>query len=276
MLSNNTTATFSQLPVEPPPEKPPRVFTYESPSRTLSPEVEIKYVSKCQNGGCADPNNEETPPEQQRSTRLPSPKVLPRISPWSDIDPEPALPVRIDKSRPIGLQQFEPLNFKERQSSDEGHSTTGYRSRSISSDVMDDSESHPPVPLPRKRINPLKKQEALPDQNPVDIQQASVETTDSGVYSPVMKTDLSLDTNPPASPLTVSRLSSNEQEFVDSPSFAPCLASESSLSETDEERSYFFRKRKTVHSRSAEDKCSATSAGNDFDFESFVLNLEMK
>lgn len=267
--------TFPQLPEHPAPEKPPRTFTYELPAQNASPEAPSQ-TSRSNNSECTDSGEKRKSPEQCRSSRQSSPK-LSRLSPWSDIDTDPTLPERIDKSRPLGvMHSLESLSFKERQSSDEGHSTIGYRSRSMSSDVVDESEPRVPVPLPRKRMNPLKKQQAIPDQIIVDNQQSSVDTTDSGIFSPGIKAQMSSDTNPPTSPLVTSRFSSYDQESVDSPSFAHCLASESSLSETEDDRKPqvkssggFFRKRKAAHSRSAEEKHSATSAGNCFNLQCF-------
>ncbi|KAG8178559.1 hypothetical protein JTE90_023251 [Oedothorax gibbosus] len=171
-----------------------------------------------------------------------TPKVLPRVSPWNGIDPEPTIPRRIDHSRPLGTAyQYESCSenhaHRERQSSDEGHCTIGCRSRSTSSEVIDESETLTPVPLPRKRLSPLKKQQAVPEPSAVENQQSSVDTVDSGVFSPGLKLESSIDTTAPSSPLAVSRLSSVEQEPMQKPYRPPLLAQsltkESSSSEED-------------------------------------------
>ncbi|KAF8785627.1 Synaptotagmin-like protein 4 like protein [Argiope bruennichi] len=226
-----------------PPQKPPRSFQYEQSreeflheDKTDSSENEVKETTNETSRSGEVNQTTETNHKQ-------SPKVLPRISPWNGIDPEPTIPIRVDKSRSFrSLQQYEiseQSSYRERQSSDEGHCTLGFRSRSTSSEVMDDSENLTPVPIPRKRLSPLKKQQAIPEPSSVEKQQSSVDTVDSGVFSPGLKMESSIDNTAPPSPLTSSRLSSTEHESIDSPSnrpspFAHRSSSESSSSENEE------------------------------------------
>ncbi|GFS31857.1 synaptotagmin-like protein 5 [Trichonephila inaurata madagascariensis] len=229
-----------------PPQKPPRSFQYEQ-SREIAEHEDktacIGIVTKEAVKGISSSGNVDDPSTEK--THIQSPKLLPRVSPWNGIDPEPTIPMRVDKSRSFGsVQQYdysEQLSYRERQSSDEGHCTLGFRSRSTSSEVIDESESLAPVPLPRKRLSPLKKQQAIPEPSPVEKQQSSVDTVDSGVFSPGLKMEGSIDTTAPPSPLISSRLSSVEQEVVSitpnrsSPIIQQCT-SESSSSENEEER----------------------------------------
>ncbi|GIY66868.1 synaptotagmin-like protein 4 [Caerostris darwini] len=201
-------------PIEIPPQKPPRLFQYEQPQDDVVPEyktdvssAEIKQITV------------EVYPQPTECNSNQSPKIIPRISPWNGIDPDPTIPLRVDKSRSFGsVHQYdysEQCNYRERQSSDEGNSTLGFRSRSTSSEVVDESDSLTPVPLPRKRLSPLKKQQAIPEPSAVEKQHSSVDTVDSGVFSPGLKMESSIDTTAPPSPLTTSRLSSVEHENAD-------------------------------------------------------------
>ncbi|KFM63564.1 Synaptotagmin-like protein 5, partial [Stegodyphus mimosarum] len=265
--------------IESPPEKPPRSFEYEHSQENLLSENKNE-VSDSEAAKEADSNIRARKLLEKQMENTPD-DILPKISPWNGIDPEPTIPARVDKSRPLGsVQQYdysEISTYRERQSSDEGHCTIGYRSRSTSSEVIDDGENHVPVPLPRKRHTPLKKQEAVPESKPVDNQQSSVETTDSDVCSPgFLKSEGAIDANAPTSPAAVTRLSSTEHEADSSnrpPAFAQCLASESSMSETDDEhrlptksstvlfRKVTLKKKKPMPDpKSVEEKHSATSA----------------
>ncbi|GBM11292.1 Synaptotagmin-like protein 4 [Araneus ventricosus] len=235
-----------KIPIEAeiPPQKPPRSFQYELSREDIQhedkadfPVNEVKETTV--ETSCSGDVNQPAESNQKQS-----PKVLPRVSPWNGIDPEPTIPMRVDKSRSFrSLQQYEvsdQYSYRERQSSDEGHCTLGFRSRSTSSEVMDDSENLTPVPVPRKRLSPLKKQQAIPEPSSVEKQQSSVDTVDSGVFSPGLKMESSIDNTAPPSPLASSRLSSIEHETIDSPSnrpspFAHRSTSESSSSENEEE-----------------------------------------
>ncbi|XP_015909187.1 uncharacterized protein [Parasteatoda tepidariorum] len=174
-----------------PPQKPPRSFQHDPDNQNEKDSVDNMLAEK--------------------TTDVQQNEALPRVSPWNGIDPEPTIPVRVDKSRPLGTIDYPaPSNFRERQSSDEGHSTIGCRSRSTSSEVVDEND---PVPLSRKRLSPLKKQQAIPEKSPVENQQSSV---DSGVCSPEQKVD-----NFVASPLAASTHLSTET--VECPSNRPRL-----------------------------------------------------
>lgn len=224
-----------------PPVKPPRVVQCEEPPVIENPQIEA-VAAKCSSPEAATITTLEIEKKQSDFPSL-SPKVLPRVSPWNGIDPEPTIPRRVDQSRPFAQQyeySLENYAYRERQSSDEGHCTIGCRSRSTSSEVIDESENLNPVPLPRKRLSPLKKQQAVPEPSAVENQQSSVDTVDSGVFSPGLKLENSIDGTAPPSPLAVSRLSSVEQETAESPSNRPpllvqCLAKGSSSSENEAE-----------------------------------------
>lgn len=227
-----------------PPVKPPRAVPCEEPPAIEDPQIEA-VAAKCSSPEAATTTTLEI---EKKQSDLPSssPKVLPRVSPWNGIDPEPTIPRRVDQSRPFGAAQqyeysLENYAYRERQSSDEGHCTIGCRSRSTSSEVIDESENLNPVPLPRKRLSPLKKQQAVPEPSAVENQQSSVDTVDSGVFSPGLKLENSIDGTAPPSPLAVSRLSSVEQETAAEipsnrpPLLAQCLAKGSSSSENEAE-----------------------------------------
>lgn len=217
------------------PPKPPRLVPCEEPPVTEDPQTEA-VAAKCL-PKAATPTEEIE--KKQIDSPSSSPKVIPRVSPWNGIDPEPSIPRR--RSRPLAQHfeySLEAVTYRERQSSDEGHCTIGCRSRSTSSEVLDDNLS--PVPLPRKRLSPLKKQQAVPEPSAVENQQSSVDTVDSGVFSPGLKLENSIDGTAPPSPLAVSRLSSVEQETIENPSNRPpllaqCLAKGSSSSENEAE-----------------------------------------
>ncbi|GFT51355.1 synaptotagmin-like protein 4 [Nephila pilipes] len=231
--------------IEIPPQKPPRSFQYEQSRETVEHEGKIDCIGTEMKENATEissSGNVDNPSSEKNHNQ--SPKLLPRVSPWNGIDPEPTIPMRVDKSRSFGSVQQQDLSdqysYRERQSSDEGHCTLGFRSRSTSSEVIDESETLAPVPLPRKRLSPLKKQQAIPEPSPVEKQQSSVDTVDSGVFSPGLKMGSSIDTIAPPSPLIASRLSSVEQEIVDStpnrPSpFVQQCTSESSSGENEEE-----------------------------------------
>ncbi|CAL1261374.1 unnamed protein product [Larinioides sclopetarius] len=235
-----------KIPIEAeiPPQKPPRSFQYELSREDIQhedkPDFLVNEVKETTvETSCSEDVNQSAESNQKQSS-----KVLPRVSPWNGIDPEPTIPMRVDKSRSFrSLQQYEvseQYSYRERQSSDEGHCTMGFRSRSTSSEVMDDSENLTPVPVPRKRLSPLKKQQAIPEPSSVEKQQSSVDTVDSGVFSPGLRMESSLDNTAPPSPLASSRLSSIEHETIDSPTnrpspFAHRSTSESSSSENEEE-----------------------------------------
>ncbi|XP_054721366.1 uncharacterized protein LOC129231143 [Uloborus diversus] len=247
LLESDVIEKKSTSSAETPPQKPPRIFTYEQLQETVvseaSKEENVNSVNDLE-ASLIERNKDSAKPDMdpiEASTA--SPRILPRVSPWNGIDPEPTIPVRVDKSRPFGtVHEFsDPSPFRERQSSDEGHCTIGYRSRSTSSEIIDESENLAPVPLPRKRLSPLKKQQAVPEPNPVDHQQSSVDTTDSGVCSPGLKAEGLIDANIPSSPRVAQKFTSIEQDPANfssnrPSSFAQHLASESSLSESDKEQ----------------------------------------